>query len=264
MSDSEETKEILERIADAFESFGSNLDEKYPKEAVRPGTIVRANRVDSLGVVTDAFYGELDEDNQKIIIYTILLFPKRNYLNQRRDEQYYISNEYEYVNRIIFPSFCEDMKLNYFLSRTYDETEKRKYKNCKIQRKDIIFNEHLIEWDRQVVLVEGVFDAIKAGDNSIPMLGSWIDESHYLFKKIVQERTPVVLGLDPDAIEKTMKIAKNLKQYGINVRISQHEDKDFGDMTNDEANYYIQSAQKYELTDRIGYLIQSISSGSIF
>jgi len=96
MSDSEETKEILERIADAFESFGSNLDEKYPKEAVRPGTIVRANRVDSLGVVTDAFYGELDEDNQKIIIYTILLFPKRNYLNQRRDEQYYISNEYEY------------------------------------------------------------------------------------------------------------------------------------------------------------------------
>ena len=94
--------------------------------------------------------------------------------------------------------------------------------------------------------------------------GSWIDESHYLFKKIVQERTPVVLGLDPDAIEKTMKIAKNFKQYGIDVRITQHEDKDFGDMTKEEANYYIQSAQKYELTDRIGYLIQSISSGSIF
>ena len=175
-----------------------------------------------------------------------------------------ISNEYEYVNRIIFPSFCEDMKLNYFLSRTYDESEKRKYKNCKIQRKDVIFNEHLIEWDKQVVLVEGVFDAIKAGDNAIPMLGSWIDESHYLFKKIVQERTPVVLGLDPDAIEKTMKIAKNFKQYGISVRITQHEGEDFGDMTKEEANYYIQSSEKYELTDRIGYLIQSISSGSIF
>jgi ABC-type lipopolysaccharide export system ATPase subunit len=96
------------------------------------------------------------------------------------------------------------------------------------------------------------------------MLGSWIDESHYLFKKIVQERTPVVLGLDPDAIEKTMKMAKNFKQYGIDVRITQHEGKDFGDMTKEEAQYYIQSAQKYELTDRIGYLIQSISSGSIF
>ena len=80
----------------------------------------------------------------------------------------------------------------------------------------------------------------------------------------VQERTPVVLGLDPDAIEKTMKIAKNFEQYGIDVRITQHEGKDFGDMSKEEVNYYIQSAQKYELTDRIGYLIQSISSGSIF
>ena len=175
-----------------------------------------------------------------------------------------ISGEYEFNNRVIFPSFCDDMKLNYFLSRTYDDNQFRKYKNCQIQRRDIIFNEHLIEWDKTVILVEGVFDAIKAGNNSIPMLGSWIDESHLLFKKIVQEKTPVVLGLDPDAIEKTMKIAKNFKQYSIDVRITQHEGKDFGDMTKDEANYYIQSAQKYELTDRIGYLIQSISSGSIF
>ena len=93
MSDS---KEILERIADAFETVNSASDDKYPKEAVKVGTIVRANRLDSLGVVTDAFYGELDKDNQKIIIYTVLLFPKRNPLNQRREEQYYISNEYEY------------------------------------------------------------------------------------------------------------------------------------------------------------------------
>ena len=175
-----------------------------------------------------------------------------------------ISTEYEFNNRVIFPSFCDNMKLNYFLSRTYDETQKRKYKNCKIQRKDIIFNEHLIEWDKTVILVEGVFDAIKAGDNAIPMLGSWIDESHYLFKKIVQEKANVILGLDPDAIEKTMKIAKNLKQYGIDVKITQHEGKDFGEMTKDEVTYYLQSAKKYELTDRIGYLIESISSGSIF
>ena len=175
-----------------------------------------------------------------------------------------ISSEFEFNNRVIFPSFCEDMKLNYFLSRTYDDNQFRKYKNCNIQRKDIIFNEYLIEWEQPIVLVEGVFDAIKAGHNAIPMLGSWIDESHFLFKKIVHEKTPVTLGLDPDAIEKTMKIAKNFKQYGIDVKITQNKEKDFGDMSKDEANYYIQSAQKYELTDRIGYLIQSISSGSIF
>ena len=61
-----------------------------------------------------------------------------------------------------------------------------------------------------------------------------------------------------------MKIAKNLAQYDINVKITQHKGKDFGEMTKEEANNYIQSATRYELTDRIGYLIQSISSGSIF
>ena len=175
-----------------------------------------------------------------------------------------ISGEYEFNNRVIFPSFCDDMKLNYFLSRTYDDNQFRKYKNCQIQRSDIIFNEYLIEWDKPVILVEGVFDAIKAGNNAVPMLGSWIDKSHYLFKKIVHEKSEVIMCLDPDAIDKTMKIAKSFKQYGLDVKISEHRDKDFGDMTKEVANNYIQSSKKYELTDRIGYLIQSISSGSIF
>ena len=195
----------------------------------------------------------------------------RSYLHKRgltqRDFLRYkigISSEYEFNNRVIFPSFCEDMKLNYFLSRSYDESEKRKYKNCNIQRKDIIFNEHLIEWDKSIILVEGVFDAIKAGDNAVPMLGSWIDKSHLLFKRIVQNKSSIILGLDPDAIKKTMKIAKNLSHYGISVKITQHKNKDFGDMTKEEANYYIQSSEKYELTDRIGYLIKGINSGSIF
>ena len=230
-------------------SFDDNKEEKEPEYILRlpDDFCLLVNATGRLGSIANSYLHKRGLTQNDLLRYKIG-----------------ISGEYEFNNRVIFPSFCEDMKLNYFLSRTYDDNQFRKYKNCKIQRKDIIFNEHLIEWDRQVVLVEGVFDAIKAGDNSIPMLGSWIDESHHIFKKIVHERTPVVLGLDPDAMEKTMKIAKNFNQYGIDVRITQHEGKDFGDMTKDEANYYIQSAQKYELTDRIGYLIQSISSGSIF
>jgi DNA primase len=175
-----------------------------------------------------------------------------------------ISGEYEYNNRVIFPSFCNDMKLNYFLSRTYDDNQFRKYKNCQVQRSDIIFNEYLIKWDKPVILVEGVFDAIKAGNNAIPMLGSWIDEGHFLFKKIVNEKTPVTLGLDPDAIEKTMKIAKNLTSFGVDVKICEHIVSDFGDMTKEEAKYYIENAKKYDISDRITYLIKNISSGSIF
>ena len=40
----------------------------------------------------------MDADNQKIIIYTILLFPQVDSLTRapKRNDQYYMSNEYEY------------------------------------------------------------------------------------------------------------------------------------------------------------------------
>ena len=175
-----------------------------------------------------------------------------------------ISNESEYINRIIIPSFSDNMKLNFFLSRSYDESSIRKYKNCDGKKTEIIFNENLIDWTKPIVLVEGVFDAIKSTENTIPVLGSWIDESHYVFQKIVKNNTPVILGMDPDAIDKTMKIAKNLASFGIDVKICDHKEKDFGGMTKEEVKFYIQNAKKYEISDRIEYLIKNISSGSIF
>jgi hypothetical protein len=175
-----------------------------------------------------------------------------------------ISNKIDYVNRIIIPSFSKDMKLNFFLSRSYDEKTIRKYKNCDAQKTKIIFNEYLIDWTQPLTIVEGVFDAIKAGENAVPILGSWIDKKHYVFQKIVQNKTPTVLGLDPDAIEKTMKIAKSLTSFGIDVKICNHTSSDFGEMTKKEVKYYIENAKKYEISDRITYLIKNISSGSIF
>jgi len=175
-----------------------------------------------------------------------------------------ISNDPEYVNRIIIPSFSEDMKLNFYLSRSYDESSIRKYKNCDAKKTEVIFNEYLTNWNKPVVLVEGVFDAIKAGDNAIPVLGSWIDETHLIFQKIVSKKSKVILGFDPDAIEKTMKIAKNLSSFGIDVSICEHKETDFGDMSKEEVKFYIENSKKYEISDRITYLIKNISSGSIF
>ena len=41
-------------------------------------------------------------------------------------------------------------------------------------------------------------------------------------------------------------------------------EKDFGSMTEQEVNYYLSTAKQYDNADRIGYLINEISSGSIF
>ena len=116
-----------------------------------------------------------------------------------------------------------------------------------------------------MTIVEGVFDAIKVEGNVVPMLGSWMDENYYLFQKIVMNQTPVILALDPDANDKEAKIANSLIEYGIDAyTVDQNYEKDFGDMSKDEAKEIISNIKKYEKTDRMIYLIQSIKSGSIF
>ena len=68
-----------------------------------------------------------------------------------------------------------------------------------------------------MIIVEGVFDAINAGGNVVPILGSTLDEQHPLFQKIIEHNTDVYLALDHDAQKKEVAIAKSLLSYGINV-----------------------------------------------
>jgi DNA primase len=175
-----------------------------------------------------------------------------------------ISSEYEFVNRVIFPSFSNTMELNFYVSRTYDKNERRKYKNCIAKKKEIIFDDYKINWNDRIVLVEGVFDAIKAGYNAIPVLGSWIDESYAVFQKIVKNRSDVILAFDSDAKLKTLKIAQNLNSYDINVKLIQNNNNDLGSMSKEEAQYHLVNAKQYETTDRMRYLIGDIRSGSLF
>jgi len=175
------------------------------------------------------------------------------------------SEEFGFDNRAIFPSFDENLDLNFFVTRSIDEKVKfAKYRNCDASKKDIIFNEHLINWKKPVILVEGIFDAVKAGHNSIPVLGSWTDMNHQVFKKLIINQSDVLLGFDPDAQDKEMKIAKNLFQHGLNVKIIQNKDKDLGDLTHEEVKNLIQNAKPFDNIERMRYLIGGIRSGSIY
>jgi len=92
-------EDLLQKIKDACENLASaKTVMDYPKEALPLGTWVRSHRLDRLGVVTDAFYGELDVNSQKIIIYTVLLFPKMQWAvpGDMQNTEYHMSNEYEY------------------------------------------------------------------------------------------------------------------------------------------------------------------------
>ena len=78
-----------------------------------------------------------------------------------------------YSGRIIVPSYDENFNLNFFVSRSIFEEDVLKYKNPKWS-KDVIGFESFINWEEPITLVEGVFDAITARYNAIPLFGKII------------------------------------------------------------------------------------------
>ena len=122
--------------------------------------------------------------------------------------------EGEYRNRIIIPSFDEDGDCSYFIARSYSG-DSYKYKNPRAS-KDIVFNELYIDWNKDLVLVEGVFDALVAG-NAVPILGSTLRSGSDLLRKIVRNDTPIYVALDPDAADKERRIIKMLLRYDIEL-----------------------------------------------
>lgn len=151
----------------------------------------------------------------------------------------------EYKDRIIFPSFDSSGNLNFFTSRTV-VNDFVKYKHGRFN-KDIVFNDYLIDWNSSIVITEGVFDAMVAGDNAIPLLGTWLNERSLLFKKILLSNVDVHLALDIDAIDIQRNLTQLLMSYGIKVfSIDLGGYKDVGSMTKEA---FLESKRKAKLID---------------
>ena len=161
----------------------------------------------------------------------------------------------EYRNRIVIPSFNDDGNVSYFVARSYNG-DTYKYKNPRAS-KNIVFNELYVNWNEDLILVEGVFDAINAG-NSVPILGSTLRTDSSLIKKIVYNDTPVYVALDPDAAEKERKVIKTLLKYDVElykVDVSGYED--VGSMPKD---VFEERKQKATFIDRDNYLLLDLLS----
>jgi DNA primase len=139
----------------------------------------------------------------------------------------------KYGGRIIIPSFNWDGSANYFIARSF-VNHGRRYLNPPVGR-DIVFNELYVDWDEDVVLVEGVFDAMTVGLNAIPILGSTLRENSRLFQQIVLNDTPVYLALDHDAEKKRNWIIKSFLRYDIELYIIDTSGyEDIGSMSREE------------------------------
>ncbi len=169
----------------------------------------------------------------------------------------------KFKRRLIIPSFDSEGDLNYYVARSIDG-KFPKYINAKYPKRDFVFNEINLDYNSPITLVEGPFDLFNSGENSTCILGSSISEKYMLFRKIIQNQTPVYLALDPDAKLKTMKIAEKFYEYGIKtyfVDCSSFED--VGEMSKKEFLQRKNAARLWKPSDKLVHLISKIRSGSV-
>lgn len=164
------------------------------------------------------------------------------------------SDAYAFKRRVVIPSFESTGRLNYYVTRAIDPDIKPKYINSTVKKTSVIFNDWLIDWNKELLIVEGPFDLIKCKNiNATCILGSEVSNDSLLLEKITYNNTPVILALDADMEYKKQRIAKTLTSYGIDVKIielSEDVTHDIGSMTNEQVKSIVSSA--YEWNRDIG------------
>lgn len=131
-----------------------------------------------------------------------------------------LSNEFPLRNRIIIPSYDFNGNLNYWVGRDYTGNNKIRYKNPKLQKSSIIFNEKYINWYEDVVLVEGPFDHIVV-PNSIPLLGKTLSIGNLLYNTLFEKaQANINILLDPDAVHSAYKLYNLLNINNLKGRVN--------------------------------------------
>ena len=166
-----------------------------------------------------------------------------NYIKKRNIslemcEKHNIGFAYEgpYAGRIIIPSYDSEGELNYFVARSYFNNTKMKYKNPEVQKEIIVFNESLIDWGKEVYVVEGAFDSIFL-NNSIPLLGKVLSE--HMHSVLYDNAKEITIILDGDAWEDAQNLFHKLntgKLFGKTWVIKMPKDKDIADLKGDLTN----------------------------
>jgi hypothetical protein len=145
-----------------------------------------------------------------------------------------------FAYRIIVPSYNVEGNLNYFIARAWTP-RKMKYKNPTAEKDKIIFNEAMIDWEKDIYLVEGVFDGFFL-ENSIPMLGKKI--SALLFETLYNKaKSNIIICTDGDAWNDGLKIYHELNGgtlYNKIKIVKLPKDKDVCDLRGQIKDYFFE------------------------
>ena len=149
-----------------------------------------------------------------------------------------------HMGRIIIPSYNKKGELNYYVGRSWDPHSRAKYRNPEAEKEKIIFWESLIDWNKDIYLVEGAFDGMFL-DNPVVMLGKHMSE--LLFETIYNNaKANVIICLDGDAWGNAVKLYHELnggELWGRIKIVKLPNDQDACDLKGQIDDYY------YEIKD---------------
>ena len=200
------------------------------KSLVKTSRSIKETQVVSSVALPDEYISLNNVDNSDIMARHATTYLKNRYVSKYDIIKYNIGycKTGLYKNMIIIPTYDVDGRLNYFTARSFEKEPYIKYRNPSASR-DIIPNEHLINWNVPVILCEGLFDAIAIKRNAIPLLGKNIQSS--LMKKIVTSVVDkIYIALDRDAIKQALKFCERLMAEGKEVYLVDMQDKDPSEM----------------------------------
>ena len=200
------------------------------KSLVKTSKSISETQVVSSVSLPDEYIGLNNVDTSDIMARHALAYLKNRHISKYDIIKYNIGycKEGLYKNMIIIPTYDADGRLNYFTARSFEKEPYVKYRNPSASR-DIIPNEHLINWNIPIILCEGLFDAIAIKRNAIPLLGKNIQSS--LMKKIVTSLVDkIYIALDRDAIKQALRFCEMLLAEGKEVYLVDLQDKDPSEM----------------------------------
>lgn len=146
-----------------------------------------------------------------------------------------------HMGRIIIPSYNLKGDLNYYVGRSWDPHSRAKYRNPEAEKDQIIFWENLIDWNKDIYLVEGAFDGMFL-DNPVVMLGKHMSE--LLFETIYNKaKGNVIICLDGDAWENAVRLYHELnggELWGKIKIVKLPNDRDVCDLKGQIDDYYFE------------------------
>jgi len=145
----------------------------------------------------------------------------------------------DFAYRVIIPSFDKEGVLNYFVGRAW-VNKKMKYKNpASVPKDEIIFNEKLIDWDKEIYLVEGAFDSFFL-PNPLVMLGKKM--SKLIFETLyTRANGNITICVDGDAWDDGLKMYHELnggRLYNKIKIVKLPKDKDVCDLKGNIEEFY--------------------------